>query len=130
MEVFILGYPFEIKPPAYPVWKRGLYLAMRATSSKGEGPGVAAASGSTPTHIATTLYSTGLYGFMRKISWLVNTSTPADGKNQRSSEKVRLVFHSGQSKKVTPTDGLDVLSNGSPLSRCCTAIKPFARFAW
>jgi hypothetical protein len=23
MEVFILGYPFEIKPPAYPVWKRG-----------------------------------------------------------------------------------------------------------
>jgi hypothetical protein len=23
MEVFILGYPFEIKLPAYPVWKRG-----------------------------------------------------------------------------------------------------------
>src|SRR5258705_10976046 len=23
MEVFILGYPFEIRPPAYPVWKRG-----------------------------------------------------------------------------------------------------------
>lgn len=23
MEVFILGYPFKIKPPAYPVWKRG-----------------------------------------------------------------------------------------------------------
>jgi hypothetical protein len=23
MEVFILGYPFEIEPPAYPVWKRG-----------------------------------------------------------------------------------------------------------
>jgi Trypsin-like peptidase domain len=23
MEVFILGYPFEIAPPAYPVWKRG-----------------------------------------------------------------------------------------------------------
>ena len=23
MEVFVLGYPFEIKPPAYPVWKRG-----------------------------------------------------------------------------------------------------------
>jgi hypothetical protein len=23
MEVFILVYPFEIKPPAYPVWKRG-----------------------------------------------------------------------------------------------------------
>jgi hypothetical protein len=23
MEVFILGYPFEIKPAAYPVWKRG-----------------------------------------------------------------------------------------------------------
>jgi len=23
MEVFIIGYPFEIKPPAYPVWKRG-----------------------------------------------------------------------------------------------------------
>lgn len=23
MEVFILGYPFEITPPAYPVWKRG-----------------------------------------------------------------------------------------------------------
>jgi hypothetical protein len=23
MEVFILGYPFEIRRPAYPVWKRG-----------------------------------------------------------------------------------------------------------
>lgn len=23
MEVFILGYPFKISPPAYPVWKRG-----------------------------------------------------------------------------------------------------------
>jgi hypothetical protein len=23
MEVFILGYPFKIEPPAYPVWKRG-----------------------------------------------------------------------------------------------------------
>lgn len=23
MEVFILGYPFRIQPPAYPVWKRG-----------------------------------------------------------------------------------------------------------
>jgi S1-C subfamily serine protease len=23
MEVFVLGYPFGIKPPAYPVWKRG-----------------------------------------------------------------------------------------------------------
>jgi Trypsin-like peptidase domain len=23
MEVFILGYPFEVTPPAYPVWKRG-----------------------------------------------------------------------------------------------------------
>ncbi|MBB4237675.1 S1 family peptidase [Rhizobium esperanzae] len=23
MEVFILGYPFKIAPPAYPVWKRG-----------------------------------------------------------------------------------------------------------
>jgi hypothetical protein len=23
MEVFILGYPFGNKPPAYPVWKRG-----------------------------------------------------------------------------------------------------------
>jgi len=23
MEVFVLGYPFEIKMPAYPVWKRG-----------------------------------------------------------------------------------------------------------
>jgi hypothetical protein len=22
-EVFILGYPFKIEPPAYPVWKRG-----------------------------------------------------------------------------------------------------------
>jgi hypothetical protein len=23
MEVFVLGYPFKIEPPAYPVWKRG-----------------------------------------------------------------------------------------------------------
>jgi hypothetical protein len=23
MDVFILGYPFKIEPPAYPVWKRG-----------------------------------------------------------------------------------------------------------
>jgi trypsin-like peptidase len=23
MEVFILGYPFKVEPPAYPVWKRG-----------------------------------------------------------------------------------------------------------
>jgi hypothetical protein len=23
MEVFILGYPFKLDPPAYPVWKRG-----------------------------------------------------------------------------------------------------------
>jgi len=30
MEVFILGYPFEIKPPAYPVWKRGSIIRTAA----------------------------------------------------------------------------------------------------
>ena len=23
MEVFVIGYPFKIEPPAFPIWKRG-----------------------------------------------------------------------------------------------------------